>query len=227
MILCLFVVFEYGGFMCKFDDGQYVIGYELLWFVVLYQCLFCVGLVVELLFEMLSCEFGEMVLFYVCQGDVCFVFYCVEFVWVVCVLICVGEEFLVGQGVLGKVLLVFIDMQDVCWYDVCEQLWVVLYGECDLEMVLVFVFVFNVVGECVGVLMVLGLKLWFVVVLVMMVVFVMLLLFVQKVIVVFGGVGVCYDVFVVCDSFVWFVLLVDDMVCLQGVGCVLVGDVVV
>ncbi|MCM3224054.1 hypothetical protein M3644_30770, partial [Bacillus cereus] len=152
-ILRLLAALEHGGFMRKLDDGQYAIGHEPLRLAALYQRSFRVGPVVEPLLETLSRELGETASFYVRQGDVRSVLYRVEPARAVRVSIRVGEEFPVGQGASGKVLLAFTDTQDARWHDVREQLWAASYGERDPETASASVPVFNAAGECVGALM--------------------------------------------------------------------------
>jgi len=209
-VLRLLAALEHGGFMRKLDDGQYAVGHEPLRLAALYQRSFRVGPVVEPLLETLSRELGETASFYVRQGDVRSVLYRVEPARAVRVSIRVGEEFPVGQGASGKVLLAFTDTHDARWNDVREQLWAASYGERDPETASASVPVFGAAGECVGALTVSGPKSRLAAVPAMTAALAMLLPLAQKATVALGGAGARYDAPAVRDSLARLASSADD-----------------
>jgi DNA-binding IclR family transcriptional regulator len=149
-VLRLLGALEHGGFVRKLGDGQYAIGHQPLRLAMLYQQSFQVGPVVEPLLQQLSRETGETASFYVRQGDQRLVLYRVEPARSVRVSIRVGEEFAIGKGASGKVLLAFTEMEDPRWEEIRERLWAVSFGERDPETASVSVPVFAAAREFQG-----------------------------------------------------------------------------
>ncbi len=157
-LLRLLGALEHGGFVRRLNDGQYAIGPEPLRLAALYQRSFQVGPVVEPMLQQLSLDLGETASFYVRQGDQRLVLYRVEPARSVRVAIRVGEEFAIGKGASGKVLLAFTETQDQRWNSVRERLWAISCGERDPETASVSVPVFGATGQLAGALTVSGPK---------------------------------------------------------------------
>ncbi|WP_321969261.1 IclR family transcriptional regulator [Paraburkholderia tropica] len=157
-VLRLLGALEHGGFIRKLSGGQYAIGHQPLRLASLYQRSFQVGPVVEPILQQLSRDLGETASFYVRHGDRRLVLFRVEPSRSVRVSIRVGEEFDIGKGASGKVLLAFTEPLDERWRDVRNQLWAVSYGERDPETASASVPVFDAVGEFVGALTLSGPK---------------------------------------------------------------------
>jgi len=149
-VLRLLGALEHGGFMRKLSDGQYAIGPQPLKLAAIYQRSFRVGPVLEPLLEQLSRELGETASFYVRQGDQRVVLFRVEPSRAVRVSVRVGEEFGIGQGASGKVLLAFTEQQDPRWEAIRTRLWATSYGERDPETASASVPVFSASGEIIG-----------------------------------------------------------------------------
>ncbi len=153
-VLRLLGALEHGGFMRKLDDGQYAIGPQPIRLAAIYQRSFRVDSVIEPLLAELSAELGETASFYVRAGTRRLVVSRVEPARAVRVSIRVGEEFDVGKGASGKVLLAFTEPEGDP--TIRRQLWATSYGERDPETASASVPVFGALGEMKGALTVSG-----------------------------------------------------------------------
>lgn len=153
-VLRLLGALEHGGFVRKLDDGQYGIGPQPMRLAAIYQRSFRVDTIIEPLLVELSGDLGETASFYVRAGDRRLVVSRVEPARAVRVSIRIGEDFEVGKGASGKVLLAFTEPDSTS--DVRSRLWATSYGERDPETASASVPVFGALGELKGALTVSG-----------------------------------------------------------------------
>ena len=106
-VLRLLAALEHGGFIRRLADGQYALGPEPLRLAMIYQRSFRVGDVIEPCLKQLVVASGETASYYIRHGDRRVALYRVEPVRAVRVTISVGQEYPIGQGASGKVLLAF------------------------------------------------------------------------------------------------------------------------
>jgi DNA-binding IclR family transcriptional regulator len=154
-VLRLLGALEHGGFMRKLDDGQYAIGPQPMRLAAIYQRSFRVDSIIEPLLAELSAKLGETASFYVRAGARRLVVSRVEPARAVRVSIRIGEDFEIGKGASGKVLLAFTDPEGGDG-DVRQRLWATSYGERDPETAAASVPVFGALGELKGALTVSG-----------------------------------------------------------------------
>lgn len=154
-VLRLLGALEHGGFIRKLDDGQYAIGPQPMRLAAIYQRSFRVDSIIEPLLAELSEKLGETASFYVRAGGRRLVVSRVEPVRAVRVSIRVGEDFDVGKGASGKVLMAFTDTHPD-GEEVRTRLWATSYGERDPETAAASVPVFGALGELKGALTVSG-----------------------------------------------------------------------
>ncbi|WP_109483367.1 IclR family transcriptional regulator [Paraburkholderia sp. C35] len=192
-VLRLLGALEHGGFIRRLSDGQYAIGPQPLRLAALYQRSFQVGPVIEPVLQQLSRDLGETASLYVRQGEHRLVLFRVEPTRAVRVSIRVGEEFPIGKGASGKVLLAFTETQDARWDEVRERLWAVSHGERDPETASVSVPVFGASGELVGALTLSGPKARFDMASTITAALSALLEAAKRATVALGGVGTRYD----------------------------------
>jgi DNA-binding IclR family transcriptional regulator len=156
-VLRLLAALEHGGFVRKLPDGQYAIGPEPLRLATIYQRSFQVGHVIEPLLKQLSGACGETASFYVRHGNTRRIaLFRVEPSRAVRASVAVGQEYPIGQGASGKVLLAFSSHPAPEHDLVRERLWAVSYGERDPETASVAAPVFAVTGELQGALAISG-----------------------------------------------------------------------
>lgn len=153
-VLRLLAALEHGGFIRKLDDGQYGIGPQPMRLAAIYQRSYRVDSIIEPLLAGLSGELGETASFYVRAGARRLVVSRVEPSRAVRVSIRIGEDFEVGRGASGKVLLAFTEADSTS--DVRTRLWATSYGERDPETASASVPVFGALGELKGALTVSG-----------------------------------------------------------------------
>jgi DNA-binding IclR family transcriptional regulator len=149
-VLRLLTALEHGGFVRKLPDGQYAIGPEPLRLATIYQRSFQVGHVIEPLLKQLSGASGETASFYVRHGNKRIALFRVEPSRAVRASVAVGQEYPIGQGASGKVLLAFSSSPTPDHDLVRERLWAASYGERDPETASVSAPVFAVTGELQG-----------------------------------------------------------------------------
>lgn len=156
-VLRLLGALEHGGFMRKLQDGQYAIGPQPMRLAAIYQRSFRVDSIVEPLLGELSAALGETTSFYVRAGERRLVVSRVEPARTVRVSIRVGEDFDIGRGASGKVLLAFTEAHgDAGSAAVRARLWATSYGERDRETASASVPVFGALGDLQGALTVSG-----------------------------------------------------------------------
>jgi DNA-binding IclR family transcriptional regulator len=149
-VLRLLGALEQGGFIRKTEQGAYAIGPEPLRLAAIYQRSFRVADVIEPLLIQLIQLSGETASFYVRRNDKRVVLFRAEPARAVRFSIRVGEEFPLGQGASGKILLSF---SNPVWQSVRsteEACWAVSYGERDPETASIAVPVFGIAQEFKG-----------------------------------------------------------------------------
>ncbi len=155
-VLRLLAALEHGGYIRKLADGQYAIGPQPLRLAAIYQRSFQVGHVIEPLLKQLSAASGETASFYVRHGDMRVALFRVEPSRAVRASVKVGQEYPIGQGASGKVLLAFSQPFEAAHERIRAQYWATSYGERDPETASVSAPVFGVTGELNGALAVAG-----------------------------------------------------------------------
>ncbi|MEJ8815667.1 IclR family transcriptional regulator [Variovorax ureilyticus] len=155
-VLRLLAALEHGGFIRKVPDGQYTIGPQPLRLASIYQRSFQVGHVIEPILKELSAATGETASFYVRHGDKRIALFRVEPSRAVRASVQIGQEYAIGQGASGKVLLAFSPPFTPEYQAIREQFWAVSYGERDPETASTAAPVFGVTEELQGALAISG-----------------------------------------------------------------------
>ncbi len=132
-ILRLLGALEYGGFIRRLADGRYSIGPAPLRLAQIYPESFRVRHVIEPILQQLSKDSGETSSFYVRQEQIRVVLYRVEPARSVRFSVPEGEQFPVGRGASGNVLMAFSKPYSKNYDAIRERLWAVSYGERDPE----------------------------------------------------------------------------------------------